>query len=73
MYRAMTAHSPAIVENAKKIWRENVLNVKIPHSTIFSRSYAEQEPLTTLDPKHQGTFAYGVPADWLIAYEKATP
>src|SRR3954463_7451501 len=36
MYRSTTSHSPAIVANAKKIWRENVLNVKIPHSTIFS-------------------------------------
>src|SRR5579871_5258707 len=37
MYRATTNHSPAIVENARKIWRDNVLNVKIPHATIFSR------------------------------------
>ena len=36
MYRATTSHSPAIVINAKKIWRDNVLNVKIPHATIFS-------------------------------------
>lgn len=73
MYRSTTSHSPAIVGNAKKIWRENILNVKIPHSTIFSRSYAEQEPITTLDPKHQGAIAYNVLADWLITYEKATP
>src|ERR671933_343301 len=39
MYRSTTAHSPAIVANSKKIWRGNVLSVKIPHSTIFSRSY----------------------------------
>ena len=63
MYRATTAHSPAIIVNAKKIERENVLSVKIPHSTIFSRSYAEQEPITTLDPEHQGTIAYQVLAD----------
>src|ERR671936_533079 len=37
MYRSTTSHSPAIVANAKKIWRDNVLNVKIPHATIFSR------------------------------------
>jgi chromosome partitioning protein len=73
MYRSTTSHSPAIVENAKKIWRDNVLNVKIPHSTIFSRSYAKQEPITTLEPKHQGAIAYNVLADWLISYEKATP
>ena len=30
MYRSTTTHSPAIVENARKIWRDNILNVKIP-------------------------------------------
>src|SRR3954470_23251230 len=39
MYRPTTTHSPAIVANAKKIWRDNVLTPKIPHTTIFSRSY----------------------------------
>jgi chromosome partitioning protein len=70
MYRSTTSHSPAIVANAKKIWRENVLNVKIPHSTIFSRSYDEKTPIALLDPKHQGAIAYDVFADWLIDYEK---
>ncbi len=69
MYRSTTSHSPAIVANAKKIWRENVLNVKIPHSTIFSKSYDEKKPIGMLDPKHQGAIAYTVFADWLIAYE----
>src|SRR5438132_1773766 len=71
MYRSTTSHSPAIVANARKIWRENILTVKIPHSTIFSKSYDQKTPLAMLDPKHQGTIAYNVFADWLIAYEKA--
>src|SRR5207247_8125349 len=66
MYRATTSHSPAIVANAKKIWRENVLNVKIPHSTIFSRSYDEKIPVGMLEPKHLGAIAYDVFAKWLI-------
>ena len=69
MYRSTTTHSPAIVANAKKIWRDNVLNVKIPHSTIFSRSYDERIPIGTLDPKHPGAIAYDVFAQWLIDYE----
>src|SRR5918911_623348 len=69
MYRATTSHSPAIVANAKKIWRDNILNVKIPHATIFSRSYDEKTPIGLLDPKHPGAIAYDVLADWLIAYE----
>jgi chromosome partitioning protein len=71
MYRATTAHSPAIVENARKIWDRNVLTVKIPHSTIFSKSYDERKPLAFLDPKHPGAIAYDVFADWLIEYEKS--
>lgn len=71
MYRATTAHSPAIVENARKIWDRNVLTVKIPHSTIFSKSYDERKPLAFLDHKHPGAIAYDVFADWLMEYEKA--
>jgi len=71
MYRSTTTHSPAIVANARKIWRENILTVKIPHSTIFSKSYDQKTPLAMLDAKHPGTIAYDVFADWLIQYENA--
>jgi chromosome partitioning protein len=71
MYRSTTSHSPAIVENARKIWRENILNVKIPHATIFARSYDQKTPMSWLDPKHPGSIAYDVLADWLISYESA--
>src|SRR5882757_2354741 len=54
MYRSTTSHSPAIVTNAKKIWRENVLTMKIPHATIFSKSYDEKQPIGFLEPRHQG-------------------
>jgi chromosome partitioning protein len=72
MYRSTTNHSPAIVANAKKIWRDNVLSVKIPHSTMFSRSYDEKRPIAIVDPKHAGAIAYDVFADWLIDYENTT-
>jgi chromosome partitioning protein len=68
MYRATTAHSPAIVTNAQKIWRDNILSVKIPHSTIFSRSYDLKTPIALLDARHTGAVAYDVFADWLIKY-----
>ena len=71
MYRSTTTHSPAIVENARKIWRDNILNVKIPHSTLFARSYDEKLPVVSLEPNHPGTIAYNVLADWLIEYEKS--
>lgn len=72
MYRATTSHSPAIVTNAKKIWRENVLTMKIPHATVFSRSYDEKKPIGFLDPRHPGAIAYDVFADWLIDYDQTT-
>lgn len=68
MYRSTTNHSPAIVENARKIWRDNILNVKIPHSTIFARSYDEKTPVYKLEPQHPGSIAYDVLADFLITY-----
>src|SRR5437763_12724635 len=71
MYRSTTSHSPAIVANARKIWRDNILTVKIPHSTIFSRSYDQKTPVSMLEGKHAGTIAYEVFADWLISYENA--
>ena len=66
MYRSTTAHSPAVLENARKIWRDNVLNVKIPHTTLFSRSYDEKIPVGMLEPKHPGAIGYDVFAKWLI-------
>src|SRR5438105_1163391 len=71
MYRSTTTHSPAIIANARKIWRDNILSVKIPHTTLFSKSYDEKTPVSMLDPKHQGAIAYDVFADWLISYENA--
>jgi chromosome partitioning protein len=68
MYRSTTNHSPAIVDNARKIWRDNILNVKIPHSTLFARSYDEKIPVSKLEPQHPGAIAYDVLADWLITY-----
>ncbi len=69
MYRPVTLHSPTIVANAQKIWRDNVLSIKIPHSTVFSKSYDERKPISWLEPRHPGAIAYDVLAEWLIQYE----
>src|SRR6266567_1438133 len=71
MYRSTTTHSPAIIANARKIWRDNILSVKIPHSTLFSRSYDQKIPVSMLEANHPGSIAYDVFADWLISYENA--
>jgi chromosome partitioning protein len=73
MYRSTTNHSPAIVENARKIWRDNILSMQIPHSTIFARSYDEKIPVGKLEPHHPGSIAYDVLADWLITYNNENP
>jgi chromosome partitioning protein len=70
MYRSTTAHSPAIVANARKIWRDNIFSMKIPHTTLFSRSYDQRMPVSMLEPKHGGALAYGLFADWLIKYDQ---
>lgn len=68
MYRSTTAHSPTIVANARKIWRENILSVKIPHSTVFARSYDQKTPIGMLDPRHPGAIAYDAFAQWLMEF-----
>ncbi len=70
MYRSTTTHSPAIFANAKKIWRDNVLSVKIPYSKAFARSYDQKTPLVLLEPKHPGAVTSSVFAESLISYEE---
>ena len=72
MYRTTTSHSPAVFLNARKIWRDNVLNIKIPHATAFSRSYDEKTPIGLLEPSHPGAIAYDLFADWIIKYSDET-
>lgn len=70
MYKATTSHSPAVVNNARKIWRDNVLKVKIPETIEFPRSFDKRKPLTEYKPNHPGALAYSALAEWLIEYEK---
>lgn len=69
MYKGTTLHSPKIVNNAKKIWRDNVLPIRIPESIEFPRSFDNRRPLNSYQPKHPGAIAYDSLADWLIRYE----
>jgi chromosome partitioning protein len=71
MYKSTTSHSPGVVANARKIWRENVLPMKVPEAIEFPRSFDKRTPLSRYKPRHPGALAYGALADWLIDYEKA--
>lgn len=69
MYKSTNLHCPKIVNNAKRIWRENVLPIKIPESIAFPRSFDDRRPLNSYQPKHPGAVAYDLLADWLLHHE----
>jgi len=66
MYKAGTSHSPGIVASARKIYRDNILNVLVPESIMFPRSFEAQRPIIQLDANHPGSQAYRELARWLI-------
>jgi len=66
MYKANTKHSPGVVKAAKRIYRENVLDIYIPETIEFPRSFDRRQPITHLAPSHAGSLAYQKVALWLI-------
>lgn len=68
MYKATTKHSPGVVQSAERIYRENVLDVHIPETIEFPRSFDKRQPLIYLSPEHAGAEAYRKVAQWIIAH-----
>jgi chromosome partitioning protein len=66
MYKAGTSHSPGIVASARKIYRDNILNMLVPESIAFPRSFEAQRPLIQFDVHHPGAEAYREVARWLM-------
>lgn len=66
MYKAGTSHSPGIVNSARKIYRANILDMLVPESIAFPRSFEAQKPLVNVEPQHAGSRAYRLLAEWLI-------
>ena len=66
MYKAGTSHSPGIVREARKIYRDNVLPMHVPEAIAFPRSFESQQPITSYSPTHQGAHAYRDLAKWLL-------
>jgi chromosome partitioning protein len=54
MYKASTSHSPGIVNEARKIYRDNILPMFIPESIAFPRSFENRLPITSYSPLTQG-------------------
>lgn len=66
MFKATTKHSPGVVQAARRIYRENVLDVTIPETIEFPRSFDKRRPINHLVPNHPGAKAYRQVAQWLI-------
>lgn len=66
MYKAGTTHSPGIVQATRKIYGGNVLDIMIPETIEFPRSFDQKMPITKLAPRHVGAVAYRQVAQWII-------
>lgn len=66
MYKATTKHSPGVVQSARRIYRDNILDIYVPETIEFPRSFDKRQPLTHLAPTHPGSEAYRKVAQWLI-------
>jgi chromosome partitioning protein len=66
MYKANTSHSPGIVSEARKIYRDNILPMYVPETIVFPRSFESQQPVINHSPAHPGSKAYRDLAEWLI-------
>lgn len=71
MYKVNTKHSPSVVQAATRIYRDNVLNIHIPETIEFPRSFEKRIPLINLMPKHLGSEAYRQVAQWILAHAPA--
>jgi chromosome partitioning protein len=65
-YKATTKHSPGVVKAARRVYRDNVLDILVPETIAFPRSFDMRRPLTHLQPDHVGAQAYRDVATWLI-------
>ncbi len=65
MYKAGTAHSTGIVNSARNLYRDNILEVVVPESIAFPRSFEAQQPIINFEPAHPGAKAYRELARWL--------
>ena len=66
MYKASTKHSPGVVQAARRIYQDNVLDTLIPETIEFPRSFDKRTPLINSLPRHAGSRAYIRLAQWII-------
>ncbi len=68
MYKRNTKHAPGVVQAARRIYQENVLDVLVPETIEFPRSFDKRTPLLQLLPKHPGSQAYRQLAQWISSH-----
>lgn len=68
MYKANTTHSPGVVQATRRIYRENVLDILVPETIAFPRSFDRKTPIAFLAPDHPGAVAYRQLAQWIVKY-----
>lgn len=66
MYKAATSHSPGIVQATRRIYGGNVLDILIPETIEFPRSFDQKMPITQLVPRHAAAEAYRSVAHWIV-------
>lgn len=65
MYKSATTHSPGVVQATKRIYGGNVLDIIIPETIEFPRSFDLQMPITRTAPNNAGASAYRQFAQWI--------
>jgi chromosome partitioning protein len=68
MYKANTKHSPGVTRAAKRIYQDNVLDILVPETIEFPRSFDKRVPLNFLKENHPGALAYKKLAEWILKY-----
>jgi len=68
MYKANTKHSPGVVQAARRIYRGNILDIQIPETIEFPRSFDKRMPLINLLPNHPGARSYIKLAKWITEH-----
>jgi chromosome partitioning protein len=70
-YKLSNKHHPSLLNAAKRVYGNHVLDILVPDGIDVSRSYDEATPLINLLPQHPASEAYLRLADWLIDYAKS--
>jgi len=58
MVRRTTSHSPGVIAKARELWGDKVLDLEIPTTVSFPRSFDRRQPLLAFQPKHEAATLY---------------